>query len=206
MPTRSYPLTPTGQEKITVTWQGYFNAIEVALNGKILATFDNKKDVRDFQSIAISPNVSLDFRIRTAPELQIDGIPLRGSAGDPIFRVRHAYIALYIYGLLTMFIGSIVSGIGRIEEVLLLGNLSIIVGILFVALGILAQRGVKSAFIIASVLLLAHIASIIFLPENNATRIGGNGYGGMALSGIILIFVLRALPYLKRYRYFKFGH
>ena len=204
MPTRKYPLNFGSPEKVSITWKDYYKDIVISFNGNVIAEFGSKSELSDFVSIPISDNQDIKVRIKTNPEILLDGNPLPGSSGDPIFSVRNAYMALYIYGILNLFTGSILIGIARLDEVLLLGNISIFLGFIFIFLGILAQRANKIGFIIALFLLLGHIISLIIIPTDGEVRIGGGGYGGIVLSSIVLFFQLIALPNLKRYRYLKY--
>jgi len=205
MPTHKYPLNFGSPEKITISWKGYYKDIVISFNGKIIAEFGSKSELIDFVTIPISDNQEIKVRIKKNPEILLDGNHLPGSSGDSIFRVRNAYLALYIYGIINLFTGSILIGIARLDHVLLLGNISIILGFIFIILGILAQRANKIGIIIAIFLLLGHIISLIIIPTDGEVRIGGGGYGGIVLSSIILFFQLMALPNLKRYRYLKYG-
>lgn len=212
MPTRKYPLNFGSPEKVEISWKGYYKDIVIKFNGVTIAEFDSKHQLefdskhqlREFVSIPISENQEIEIRIKKEPEILMNSLPLPGSTGDPVFRVRHAYLALYLYGALNLFIGSILIGIARLDEVLLLGNISIILGFVFILLGVLTQRANKFGILIAITLLLGHILTLIIIPTDGDTRIGGGGYGGILLSSIILLFQLIALPHLKRYRYLKY--
>ena len=200
MPSQSFLLNPSGSEKVTLTWKGYYKDIHVVYNGKTIANFDSKKALKDFTVLSLNPSTQISLRIKHHPELYLNGTQIDTTAHTEMKRVRDGYIALYLYGVLNIFIGSILIGIARLEDVITLGHISIILGVCFIVFGVVTQRGHRIGTILAIALLVGHIASLIIIPTDGETRIGGGGYGGLLISSFLLFLQLRALPYISKFQ------
>jgi hypothetical protein len=199
MPTRHYPFQYGENKRLTISWKFNFKEIKIELDGEIIGSFSSKKSFPVTFEYTTKTGEKLQILLRQNWILLINNEPIPGVPNDPVYRVRHAFLSLYSYGLLHMFVGSIIYGLARLEEIALLGNLSILIGIAFLLLGILVQRGNVMGMLIASIALLSHFLFLVFPWEKPEVLVGGKGLAAALLDVALITVLVRAYPHLKNY-------
>jgi hypothetical protein len=199
MPTRHYPFQYGENKRLTISWKFNFKEIKIELDGEIIGSFSSKKSFPETFEYTTKTGEQLQILLRQNWILLINNEPIPGAPNDPAYRVRHAFLSLYSYGLLHMFVGSIIYGLARLEEIALLGNLSILIGIAFLLLGILVQRGNVMGILIASVALLSHFLFLVLPWEKPEVLVGGKGLAAALLDVALITVLVRAYPHLKNY-------
>lgn len=102
MPERLYSLEPGGPKRLSLSWVGSFEDLDVRLDGQRLGGGDGLDAVRAGLTMALPDGGELRVQYRRPwfwPELAVlrDGAPLPGSDTDPHQRVRQcAWFAVFL--------------------------------------------------------------------------------------------------------------
>ena len=168
MPTKKFAFDKGGPERLELEWQGNFKNLEVRLDGAILGSFENAKELKAGGTYPLEDGSTLEVKLATTalfPELTLtrNGRALPGSATDPAQRVKAAagmifFVAGFnvLLGLVAaafnvQFLQSIGVGMGSVLEGAIYGGLGYFVGQRsIVALGLAV-----GLFVIDGILLLA---------------------------------------------------
>ena len=145
MPTKTFALDKGGPERLELEWQGNFKNVEVRLDGVLLGSFENAKELKAGGTYPLEDGSTLEVKLATTalfPELTLtrNGVALPGSAADPEQRVKAAAGMIYfvagfnvLLGLVAaafnvQFLQSIGVGLGSVLEGAIYGGLGYFVG------------------------------------------------------------------------------
>lgn len=113
MPQKSFALDPGGPERLEVSWQGAFKSLTLGLDGQPVASFEDPKELKDPQRIALPDGSTLEVQLASVfflPELRLvrDGEPVPGSASDPATRHAAAWQMVAAVAILNLVVGLLV--------------------------------------------------------------------------------------------------
>lgn len=198
---RSYALRAGGRDRINLTWKWNFKDVRIALNGKTVGYFPNRRAIEIGKEFLLPDNSTLMvqyYRPLFVRELRVlrNGKPLPGSDSHPAIKIRNACRWIYVVAGVNILIG-LWEILFRDETFIQLGTgvFAIFFGLVFLVLGFITQK--KNS-------LLALILAIIILAVDGI--LGAyisitNGYG-IPYSGLSMRFIIM-LPMFRGANAFK---
>lgn len=203
MPQRHYPFEYGGPKRLSILWERNFQDIKILLDKKEIGAYPTKASFPTPFRYKSDLDNEITIYLASNWKLFLNNKPLPGAPNDPIHRVRHGYLSLYGYGLLHIFVGSIIYGLTRIEEIAVLSNLSILAGITFLVLGVLLQRGNRWGLLIGVLAIALHFLFLLTPWNKPEVLVGGKGFAAAFLDVFLIVMLLRAYPHLKKYNLLK---
>ena len=191
---QAFALEKNGPKRLTVTWRGIWKEVQVSLDGQSLGPpFANLKELKLGRDFTLPDGRVLFVGFfqtfgRAGLDLKLDGLPLHGTVADPRKTIRNAAIWLFVMSGLSIVIGILglaVAGVSRLG----FGWPSLVAGVVLGVLGYLVlKKRSKVALAIAIVIVLADTAlSFVFFAQ-------GAGRGPSVPPGIYMrIFMIIAL-------------
>ena len=165
MPTWRYALERGGAKSLALSFEGRnWKNTEVRLDGELLGSFPDKKAFAAGAAFPLPDGSVLDARFaHRMPVLLHDGVPVPGSATDPVHTLRTACGVLYFAGGLNVVIG-LIAWAFSVDYLLTMsyGPVSIVVGLVIAALALLAQRRSVIALIAAAGVGALYMAFVCF--------------------------------------------
>ena len=113
MPEKSFALEPGGTPRLGLSWRGGYKDLSVSCDGQPLASFDDPKELKEPQRVALPDGSTLDVQVASPfllPELLLtrDGEPVPGSSGDPATRHAAAWQMVAAVAVLNVVVGLLV--------------------------------------------------------------------------------------------------
>jgi hypothetical protein len=181
MPTRTFALEKDGPERVQVEWQGNFKDLEVRVDGVLLGSFENAKELKAGQTFPLEDGSRLEVSLKSAalgfPELTLlrNGQPLPGSAADPAQRVGAAAGMIFFVAALNALLGLVAVAFNvQFLQSIGLGIGSLFVGAIYGALGyFVKQRSVVALGLAVGLFVLDGLAMLAFQPPGRTPPVGG---------------------------------
>ncbi len=200
MPTQAFAFEKEGQKRLEITWRGVWKDIRVNLDGQTLGVIPNQKALTAGQEFRLADGSTLKVQLVSkfySTELQVlrDGRPLPGSASDPLTRVNVASILVYFVAGLNLVLGFLaLLGMAFLQQ-LGFGMISLIAGIIFLALGFFTRRLSSVALILAITLLaLDGILGFILAAASGANP----GILGLFARAILIIPMIQGVGAIRQ--------
>lgn len=158
MPTRKFALEQGGAKRVEISWRWFWKEIEVKLDGYVLGTIANKRELQEGRQFTLPDGSVLGMQlVRNFRSVQLqvtrNGYPLPGSDSDPNKRLGVAYGVIFFIAGLNIVLGLIAT---LAENSFLTTEIgvdwtNIAFGVVFLILGLLVRRrsAVALAFAIA---------------------------------------------------------
>jgi hypothetical protein len=143
MPTWRYALERGGEKSLTLSFEGRnWKNTEVRLDGELLGSFPDKKAFAAGQAFPLPERSVLHAQFaHRMPVLLRDGVPVPGSATDPVHTLSTSCGILYAIAGLNVVLGLIAWAFPWVYlRSLSYGPVSIAVGLVILVLALLAQR------------------------------------------------------------------
>jgi hypothetical protein len=204
MPKQMYALEPGAPKRLEISWGFLWKGFSVAFDGKPIGRLDTKQQLMAGAKFNLPDESVLKAQLvkgQMGVELSLlrNGAPLPGSATDPVQQVNAAAGIIY-------FIAAMSAGLGILAmlfpipflDQLGIGIFSIVTGAIFGGLGYLVRARRSSVALLVAIVLFAldGIASLVTVAQ------AGNPppIGGLVARVFFIIFMLRALPALRKLR------
>lgn len=193
MPTQTFALSPGAAERLSLSWGAFFDDFQIALDGRPIGRFESRHHLERGDAFALPDGRSLHVRLQRGAmgpslEVSVDGVPLPGSASDPLSRVRLAGYVLWTLATFSVGLGA-VAVVAQPTALVAAGAGwgSIALGLVWGALAVLTARRRRAALLAATVLLsLETVASIAWPPPG-----GPPGPGTLLLKGLFVAALAR---------------
>ena len=161
MPSRSFALETGGPKRLVISWKGLWKNINVTLDGKVLGTIADQKELKAGRGFQLPDNSILQVQLvkkAMASELQVlrDGRPLPGSDSDPAQRLSVAYGMIFFIAGLNIILG-LIAVLGEVDFLtnqIGIDWTTIAFGLVFLLLGFLVRAGSIVALGVAVVLFI----------------------------------------------------
>lgn len=200
MPTKRYALEAGGGERVEVSWSGIWKNAAVTLDGRLLGTFADQKELKAGQEFRLEDGSALHVQLvqagfATELRLSRDGEPLPGSAADPAQRLATAYGVIFFIAGLSAVLG-LVAGVFRIQFLLSIG-----VG--FASLFSAAIYGVLGWFVKQRSRVALGIAIAVFIVDGalslvTVAKAGGTPpIGGIIMRVFFLLMMFQGFPAIR---------
>ena len=185
MPTQQFAIERNGPKRIQVTWSGMWKEFTVSFDGQQAGTW-TKDELTQGKEVSLPDGSTFKAHLRRVgmgQELALlrNGMPLPGSAADPVQLVKTAAGILYFLAGLQALLG-VVAIVGRVEFLLNLG-----MGIPSIVVG--AVLGVLGFFTMQRSRIALGIAMALYAADGLYTLVAGLD-GGRPPIGSIVIHVL----------------
>jgi hypothetical protein len=174
MPTKKYALEQGGPQRVEISWRGIWKDISVKVDGYLLGTIANKKELQAGRQFMLPDGTVLSVQLVrkfSAVELQVlrNGYPLPGSASDPQQRLKIAYGILFFIAGLNIVLGliAVLAAPPYLTDQLGIDWTTIGFGVVFLILGLLVRRRSMVALGFAVALfILSGIWSFYVITQN----------------------------------------
>jgi hypothetical protein len=181
MPTKSFALEKGGPERVEVQWRGNFKDFEVRLDGNLIGSFENAKELKTGKTFPLEDGSRLEVGLKPTglgvPELTLlrNGQPLPGSATDPAQRVGAAAGMIFVVAGLNAILGLVALAFNvQFLQSLGIGGASIFVGAIYGVLGYFVKRQSFVALALAvGLFVLDGLALLFNVPPGGTPPIGG---------------------------------
>lgn len=189
MTKREFALEEGSERRVQLEWRGLWKDFTVSLDGRELGRMNGQKELENGDIYPLEDGTVLEVKLTTGftTELKVtrDGEPLPGTDGDPREQVdQAAAVVLFIAGL-NLVLG-LVAELGQVG--LLLDNgvgwSSVVLGVVFLGLGLWARKGSKVALILAIALFAIDGALGLYFTLEAGTN---PGTGGVLMRVFLLI-------------------
>lgn len=203
MPAKQYVFESGGPERLEIAWEGSWKNVAVSLDGRLLGSFENQKELKEGQEFHLEDGSTLRVQLVQVvlfPELQIsrDGDPLPGSAADPAQRLAAAYGMIFFIAAFNAALGLLAGAlqIGFLQS-LGLGFESLLSGAAYGVLGVFVRR--RSTIALALAVAMFILDGIVFFAM--AAKAGGTPpVGGVIARIFFLIPMVRGFGALTALR------
>lgn len=189
MTKREFALEEGSERRVQLEWRGMWKDFTVSLDGRELGRMNGRLELENGDIYPLEDGTVLEVKLTTGltTELMVtrDGVPLPGTDADPREQVNAASgVVLFIAGL-NLVLG-FVAELGQVGLLLEIGAgwTSVVLGVVFLGLGLWARKGSKLALILAIVLFtLDGALGLYFTMEAGGTP----GTGGVVMRVFLLI-------------------
>jgi hypothetical protein len=204
MPTKTYYLDDARTEVLTAKWGMFFKNVELIYNGQSLGVVPSKQALEQGYQFSLPDGRSLVAQLvrnvyQQELELRLSGQPVPGSATHPRERIKQAWYALLVIGVLNIGLG-LVASLMQVEllQLIGLGWGSVIEGIIFISLGWWGySRLAPVAFGIAGALFV--LDGVLMLVGSLSD--GGNpGIGGLFTRFFLSVLIYRGFQAARALR------
>jgi hypothetical protein len=200
LPDKAFALEPGGTPRLAVSWRGAFKDLSVSLDGQPAASFDDSRELKEAQRIALHDGSTLEVQVASPflfPELRLtrDGEPLPGSSGDPATRHAAAWQMVAAVAGLNVVVGLLVEATGAdFLRGIGAGWPSVFAGLVY---GLLAWLVRGRSIVALGVAVALFVLDGVFVLAS-ATQAGGTPpVGGLVARVFFLIPMLRGFPALR---------
>jgi hypothetical protein len=158
MRTVSYALAEGEPKRLEIESRALWKDCRIFLDGVEIGRIPDQKAVMQGLSYPLPDGstltMKLDYKVVfTQFRMERNGVPLPGTMAHPLDQLKSAYILIYIVGGMDLLLGFLAA---LLHSEMLRGFgfswLSMIIGAVFLLLGLLTQRRSKAALIIAVIL------------------------------------------------------
>lgn len=158
MRTVSYALAEGEPKRLEIESRALWKNCRIFLDGVEIGRIPDQKAVMQGLSYPLPDGstltMKLDYKVVfTQFRMERNGVPLPGTMAHPLDQLKSAYILIYIVGGMDLLLGLLAA---LLHSEMLRGFgfswLSMIIGAVFLLLGLLTQRRSKAALIIAVIL------------------------------------------------------
>lgn len=200
MPKKTFYLDTAKTESIEISWGFNWKNFCVAKNKEIIGNFENKQELQKGKLFTLANNNTISAQLKKTklgPELEIlyNGKPVPGSATDPHFQVKTAFILLLVIGILNIVVG-VITELGDVQMLKQLGaGLGIIiVGAIYIILAFLVKQKHSLTALYMGIVLLALdvILIIIYGAETNRIPVYG-----IILKICFIVYLMKAIKAIK---------
>ena len=203
MPKLHYALEPNAPKRLELAWDGHYRDFAVKLDDEVVGQVPGASALAAGHSLRLPDGSTLLLKTSGNAfinELRVtrDGKPLPGSAADPASRLRLCYQLLLAIGGLNLVLGLVAAVLNlRALQALGFGWGSLLLGALYVVLGLLVRQYSLVALFMALVLYLLQMLFELVLPF-----LGGGSPNGLWVLArvLILIGLLQGIPAIRRLR------
>jgi hypothetical protein len=108
----SFSLEHGGAKRLNLIWKGSYKNIVILVDGAWAGGLDQldkhnqgKIPLYSGSEITLKPGTHPFYLLKQHPELRIDGIPVPGSLGDPVFELESASLGFGVSGVTALFFG-----------------------------------------------------------------------------------------------------
>jgi hypothetical protein len=193
MPTQQFAIERNGPKRIEVSWKGMWNEFTVKFDGAVAGSA-TKDELNAGKELTLSDGSTFKVHLRKAgmsTELALlrNGVPLPGSAADPVTLSKTAAGIVYFIAALNVLVG-VIAMAGQVEILLQagFGIGSIVVGVLFGVLGFFTMQRSRIALGIAMAIYgLDGLASLAM----GVVAGGRPGVGGIVMHVVLLMAMWR---------------
>lgn len=199
MPTKTFALEKGGAERLELEWQGNFKDLEVRLDGNLIGSFENRKELQAGKVFTLDDGSRLEVKLAQSafvPELTLtrNGEPLPGSTGDPAQRVEAAATMVLVIAGLNAVLGLLAAAFNvQFLQSLGVGVGSIVVGAVYGVLGYFVRQQSLVALGLAVGLFVLDGLSLPFMAPAGTTP----SVGGLVARFFLLLPMLRGFPALR---------
>jgi hypothetical protein len=186
MPTQKYAIERNGPKRVEINWSGMWKDFNVKFDGAAVGSV-TKDELNAGKELKLPDGSTLKVHLRksgmnTELALLRDGVPLPGSAADPVTLVKTAAGIVYFLGGVQVLIG-VIAVAGHVEMLLAagLGAESIFIGVVMGILGFFTMQRSRIAL---------GLAMAVFLIGGIVTIASSVGAGGTPPVGGIIMRVL----------------
>lgn len=195
MPTKTYYLNEARTETLTATWSLFFRRFEALYNGQSLGEVTSADELRRGHRFALPDGRTLSAQLvrnqgMQELELLLENEPVPGSGTHPLERIKQAWYALLLVGVLNAVLGLV----AVFMESAALRNLglgwpSLAEGLIFLGLGWYGTTRRSAPALYAAFGLLV-LDGVLVLAAAVGPG-GGSGFGGIFLRFALCVLVLR---------------
>ena len=171
MPKINYTLEKSAGKRLEISYTGYYKDVQIIFDGTLIDTIENEKELKKGRSYTLKDKTVLHVQLVKKEvfvlEILHNGVPLPGSATDPLQILKLAYSFIYFLGILNIAIG-LCSVIFKFEFLNQIGAsaYSIAGGILMFALGYCVFKQSRLALATAiGIFILDGILGMYFMSQ-----------------------------------------
>lgn len=202
MPKQNFSLDAGGPKSLQLSWKGAFKDFEISLNGASIGKVEGGMEaLREGREFALPDGRILQVKFEQqfmagGLRVNMDGKPVPGSEGDPLTKVRGAAGFLIFIAIINLLFGVLaLIGVEFLVE-LGIGWFSILVGLVYLGLGLWSRRPSLTALILATIIYgIDSVFAILspFLVE------GGRPFAsGWLFRVLVLYFLITAIQALRK--------
>ena len=199
MPTKVYFLDDQKTESIGITWGFNWKNVSITYAGKVIGTIAHKAELKKGQLFNLTDYKDLSVKLKGEwnPELEllVNGKEIPDSPTDPNLQLYQTFKAAIGLGILNVLVG-LLSSMLNISFLtnLGIGFSSAVLGLIVIALSYGVKRRSRLALAaIIALFMLDIMATFYFLDKDDF-----NPTSGVILKIIIIIFLLRGFPAIKK--------
>ena len=200
MPKQQLALDPGGPKRLVISWKGMWKSLTVSLDGRELGVIPDKATLKAGQDFPLPDGSLLHVQLLQKPfqvELQVlrNGQPLPGSASDPGGKLKLAYGVIFFVAALNILLGVVAETTGSdIMKTIGLGIQSVIVGAVFLLLGVFVVKRSLAALVIAIVLFAVDAVATFVLVISAG---GQPAIGGIVMRVFLLYGMAQGIPAIR---------
>jgi len=181
MPSRKYAFEQGGPKRVEVSWRGMWKNITVKVDGYVLGTIANKKELQEGRHFTLSDGSVLSVQLlKSFSSVQLhvarNGRPLPGSDSDPAKRLSVAYGIIFFIAGLNLVLG-VLAVLADVPFLAAIGIdwTTIVFGVVFLLLGFLVKgRSMVALAIAVALFILSGIwAFYVMMQLNRTPPVGG---------------------------------
>jgi hypothetical protein len=106
VPTKTYSLSSSEPETLSVTWQGAWKKTRVEHAGALVLEFVSPKDLKAGREVTLHDGRTLRAQLTSGLlgshlDLTVDGSPVPGSPGDPAVQLKGSYGTIFFVAALS---------------------------------------------------------------------------------------------------------
>ncbi len=203
MPTLRYALDTNGPKRLLLSWEGQYRDFTIKLDDQVVGQGLGAKELAAGHTLALPDGSTLHLQTAGVPlvnelRVQRNGRPLPGSATDPASRVKAAWQVIFLIAGLNLVLG-LIAAVFSVNFLLQLGLGwgSVILGLLYLGLGLLVQRYSLFALLMALVLFGVETVLQLFVPVLTGS---GPNVAGLLVRALVLFVLAQGLPALRHLR------
>lgn len=164
MPTARFALERGGEKSLEVSFRGHrWKNTEIRLSGDLVGSFPDKKAVTAGQEFPLPDGSVLNVQlVHRLLRLLRNGVPVPGSASDPVTMLSTSCGVIYAFAGLNIVLG-LIAWVLKVDylQSLSYGAISIAVGLILLVLGFLAQQRSPVALIVAMGVACLYMALVL---------------------------------------------
>lgn len=171
MGSKTLALDPAGSQQLAISWSGSWRNVEIQLDGALIGRIETAKQLRAGATFALPDGdtlqLKLEYPLTGVGELHVtrNGVPVPGSAGDPLELVAGAAYPLYFVGALDVSLG-LLAELGQVTWLrsLGLGYPTVAVGVLYAVLAYrVMSKHSRRALLLALALLAVSMVNSLYV-------------------------------------------
>lgn len=199
MPTKTFAFDKGGPERLELEWRGNFKNVEVRLDGALLGSFENAKELKAGGTYPLEDGSTLEVKLATTalfPELTLtrNGEALPGSAADPEQRVKAAAGMIYFVAGFNVLLGLVATAFNvQLLQSIGVGLGSVLEGAIYGVLGYFV--GQRSIVALGLAVGLFVIDGILLVASGSGS--GSPPVGGLVARFFFLVPMVMGFPALR---------